>query len=250
VRCLLAFNVAFAGQNAMDAVYLFGGATLPEGLTYAQYAHRGAYPLVATALLAALFVLIAFKPGGAAERSVLARRLVFLWLAQNVVLTLSAVWRLHLYIDAYSLTRLRFAAAIWMLLVAAGLTWVVARIALRRGNPWLHDRAAFTAVLVLYACCFVNVDGTIAAFNVRHCAEVGGGGPPIDLRYLRSLGVEALPALAHVEPSLTETGRRAEAANARAALRAELSQSMADWRGWTLRRARLARAAAGHQYVR
>ena len=38
----------------MDAAWLWGLAPLPEGLTLASYAHRGAYPLVVTALLAVL----------------------------------------------------------------------------------------------------------------------------------------------------------------------------------------------------
>ena len=39
----------------------------PTASTYAAYAHRGAYPLIATALLAAGFVLVAMRPGGPAE---------------------------------------------------------------------------------------------------------------------------------------------------------------------------------------
>jgi hypothetical protein len=241
VRCLVAFNVVFAGQNALDAAYLFGGATLPDGMSYAEYAHRGAYPLVATALLAALFVLVTFRPGGVAERSTLARRLVYAWLAQNVLLTCSAAWRLDLYVDAYTLTRLRLAAAVWMVLVAAGLVWVVLRIAFRRDNAWLLDRNALTAVFVLYVCCFVNTNGLIADFNARRCAEVGGGGPPIDLRYLRSLGPEALPAVERLIPMLAAGEQREQTARSAEVLRGELAATMTDWRGWTFRRSRLAR---------
>ena len=64
-RSLILFNVLFALQSALDLTYLWGGATLPHGMTYAYYAHRGAYPLIATALLAAGFVLIAMRPGRA-----------------------------------------------------------------------------------------------------------------------------------------------------------------------------------------
>ena len=63
-RSLILFNVLFALQSALDLTYLWGGASLPDGMTYAYYAHRGAYPLIATALLAAGFVLIAMRPGG------------------------------------------------------------------------------------------------------------------------------------------------------------------------------------------
>jgi hypothetical protein len=52
-RSLVLFNVLFALQTGLDLVYLWGGVALPDGLTYAEYAHRGAYPLIATALLAA-----------------------------------------------------------------------------------------------------------------------------------------------------------------------------------------------------
>ena len=56
---LFTFNAIFAIQNGLDIAFLWSGAALPEGVTLAEYAHRGAYPLIATALLAGLFVLVA-----------------------------------------------------------------------------------------------------------------------------------------------------------------------------------------------
>jgi len=60
-NALIVFNALFAVQTASDLWYLWGGGVLPQGMTHAEYAHRGAYPLVATALLAAVFVLAAFR---------------------------------------------------------------------------------------------------------------------------------------------------------------------------------------------
>ena len=40
---LILFNVLFLGQNLMDAAFIWSSAALPEGMTHAQYAHRGAY---------------------------------------------------------------------------------------------------------------------------------------------------------------------------------------------------------------
>ena len=236
VRCLLVFNALFAVQTALDAAYLFGGAALPDGMTFAQYAHRGAYPLVATALLAAAFVLAAFRPGGAAERSSLARRLVYAWVAQNVFLTVTAAWRLDLYVGVYSLTRLRVAAGVWMLLVATGLVWIGCRIVFRRGNAWLLNANVLTTLAVLYACCFVNFDRVIADYNVAHCREAGGEGVPIDADYLYSLGPDALPALRRVTPTLADGKRRRAAEAYCVALTSQLRDELKDWRGWTLRR--------------
>jgi len=68
LRSLALFNLLFAVQTVLDAVYLWGNATLPADVSYASYAHRGAYPLIVTALLAAGFVLAAMRPGGPVAR--------------------------------------------------------------------------------------------------------------------------------------------------------------------------------------
>jgi len=268
VRCLIVFNAVFLVQNGLDGLYLFGGAELPEGMGYAQYAHRGAYPLIAAALLAGLFVLITFRPGSSVQGHAACRRLVYAWLGQTVFLTFSSVWRLSLYVEAYSLTRWRLAAGIWMILVAVGLVSIVWRIVAGKSNAWLWQVNALTLTLVLCVASFVNFDGTIAQYNVRHCERITGHGPELDLAYLEHLGPESLPALQWYvqkteggdtfvgDPTGNVTGRvvelravperpptesiNAEAKAVRARLRAELEQDLAHWRSWCWRRHRLA----------
>ena len=133
-RSLMLFNALFALQTVLDLAYLWGGATLPDGMSHAEYAHRGAYPLIVTALLAAGFVLIAMRPGGPAEQSRLIRPLVLLWTGQNILLVISSMLRLDLYVAAYSLTYLRLAAFIWMVLVATGLLLILIQILLKKPN--------------------------------------------------------------------------------------------------------------------
>ena len=106
LRSLILFNLLFAVQTVLDVVYLWGSAALPADITYASYAHRGAYPLILTALLAAGFVLVAMRPGGPAEQSNVIRPLVYLWVAQNVMLVISSILRLDLYVQTYLLTYL------------------------------------------------------------------------------------------------------------------------------------------------
>jgi hypothetical protein len=233
MRGLVLFNLVFAVQTGMDVVYLWGRKALPHHLTYAEYAHRGAYPLVATALLAAAIVLACFQRGGAAQRSAWARRLVFVWIGQNVFLMMSTIWRIWLYVDAYSLTRWRIAAIIWVGLVAVGFAWIVAKIVAGRSNAWLCRVNVATALAVLYLCAFCNFSGWIAEFNVRHCREVDGRGAPLDKAYLRELGVAALPAVEWVKGRVAVQDVETE-------LRRQLGHELADWRGWTWQRARVA----------
>ena len=199
-RSLILFNALFALQTVLDLTYLWGGANLPDGMSHAEYAHRGAYPLIATALLAAGFVLIAMRPGGPAEQSRLIRPLVMLWIGQNILLVISSIFRLDLYIAAYSLTYLRLAAFIWMGLVAAGLLSILIQIVRRRSNSWLVSANAAMLAIVLYGCCFINAPRLIASYNLEHCREAGGTGPTLDVKYLASLGPQVLPAVgAHVK---------------------------------------------------
>lgn len=241
VRCLALFNAIFAIQSLLDVTYLFGGIQLPAGMTYAEYAHRGAYPLVFTALLAAGFVLAAYRPGVPTRETTASRRLVLWWLAQNIFLTFSAAWRLHLYTNIYSLTRLRVAAGIWMLLVALGLAWIGLRILSGRSNRWLISRNFITTTIVLYLCCFMNFEGMIAWHNVRQSREAAGSGISLDYAYMYTLGPESLPALrwlkqrgAYHPPFSTDCIDYHEK---------NLNVSMSNWRSRSIRRMLLWKAA-------
>ena len=168
-------------QTGLDLAYLWGGLALPNGMSHAEYAHRGAYPLIVTALLAAGFVLIAMRPGGPAEKSRLIRPLVLAWIGQNILLVISSIFRLDLYIAAFSLTYLRLAAFIWMGLVATGLALMLIQIIRGKSNSWLFNANAISLALVLYGCCFLNAPWLVAYYNVEHCREVGGSGPNLDI---------------------------------------------------------------------
>jgi Domain of unknown function (DUF4173) len=226
-RSLVLFNALFALQTVTDLAYLWGGAALPDGMTYAQYAHRGAYPLIVTALLAAAFVLIAMRSGGPAEKSRLIRPLVLIWIAQNVLLVISSIFRLDLYVATYSLTYTRLIAFIWMGLVAAGLLLIFTQIILRKSTYWLITANAIALALVLYGCCFINAPWLVAHYNVEHSREVSGTGQNLDLRYLESLGPQSYAA---IEPHLGKFGL--------------FSVSFAhseNWRAWSFRTWRLER---------
>lgn len=236
-RSLVLFNVLFALQTAMDLTYLWGGAALPDGMTYAQYAHRGAYPLIFTALLAAAFVLIAMRRGGPAEESRLIRPLVLAFIAQNVLLVISSIFRLDLYVATYSLTYLRLTAFIWMGLVAVGLLLILARIILRKSTYWLITANAITLALVLYGCCFLNAPWLVASYNVEHSREVSGKGQNLDARYVRSLGPQALPALeSHREKLLVYWAGNEGRCHDRAR---DAFVSHKNWRDWSFRAWRL-----------
>jgi Domain of unknown function (DUF4173) len=239
VRSLVLFNALFGVQTAMDIAYLWSGMALPDGLTYASYAQRGAYALMAAALLAAGFVLAAMRPGSEAESARPVRALVHLWIGQTVLLVISSILRLDLYVDAYSLTEWRCAAFVWMLLVAVGLVLISARITLGRSNVWLVWRNGAMLLLTLYVCSFVDFSGLIADFNVAHSREVSGTGQSIDVGYLCDLGPAAIPALDVLMTKLDRGYRRNQVDQCRQTLTGLYAKRRQDWRAFTLRDHRL-----------
>lgn len=245
LRSLILFNLLFAIQTILDAIYLWGNGTLPADITYASYAHRGAYPLIVTALLAAGFVLAAMRPGGAAERSRVIRPLVYLWVGQNVLLVISSMLRLDLYVQIYLLTYWRIAAFAWMLLVALGLVLILVRIALRRSNDWLVRVNLLALTAVLYACSLINFATIIADYNVSHSRESGGKGLYLDMGYLFQLGPQALPA---IDKAIQLRNADPVLVSRRGCLVEQQRQQIGSWRSWGFRNWRLQRFLDGRQH--
>ena len=253
-RSLILFNGLFAIQTVMDIAYLWGGVALPAGMSHATYAHRGAYPLIVTALLAAAFVVVAVRPDGAAARDRLIRPLVLAWVGQNVMLVLSALLRLDLYVAAYSLTSLRLAAFVWMLLVAIGLVLILVQILTRRSVGWLVSANALALAQTLYGYSFVDTAVVIANYNIRHSFEMRGGGKSLDIGYLFDLGPSAIRAIDRYAPRIVAARGSAAAhsswaspygiAARRDRLASDHRQSQVDWRAWSFRGWRLSRYLA------
>ena len=223
-------------------------------MSHAAYAHRGAYPLVVTALLAAAFVLVAMRPEGSGARDPRIRPLILVWVAQNIMLVLSAMLRLDLYVGAYSLTELRVAAFVWMLLVMTGLLLILVQILSRKGIGWLVAANALALAVTLYAYSAVDTAVVIANFNFRHSYEMRGDGPPIDIAYLRSLGPGVIPAIDRYVPRIVAAGRTAAYSRWnrdgrvvvywRDDLAGRHLRAQAGWRSWSFREWRLSRYLA------
>lgn len=164
LRALVVFNLLLSVQSTIDLSILFGGATLPKDMTLATYAHRGAYPLLATAMLAGAFALAA-RPYLDSHPSL--KPLMMLWLVQNALLGLTSMLRLDLYVASFGLTYLRIYAMIWMGLVVIGLILTGWQILKRRSNHWLLRCCATLGLVTLYLCAFINFSSMIAVQNLN-----------------------------------------------------------------------------------
>ncbi len=244
LRSLVILNLVFGWQTWADVLYLWGGAALPPGVTYAQYAQRGAYALIVAALLSAFLLLAMMRRGTRAEASRTVRVFVYLWIVQNVLMMASASMRLYAYVDTYSLTYQRIAAFVLIFLIGCGFLLIVLRILGQRSNLWLVAANAVVLVWTIYALSFVNFPRTIAEFNIAHSREVTGEGVTLDVGYLVSLGPHAMSSLdifLRTRPDKWNAQRNIHNPRERIA---QYLRRREDWRSWTWRDARLRAAYA------
>src|SRR5262249_19845001 len=169
--------------------------------------------------------------------------LLYFWLAQNIVLVASSILRLKLYVEVYLLTYWRITALVWMLLVALGLVFIAASIALARSDGWLIRMNLIALIAVLYVCSLMNFDTIIADYNVTHSREAGGSGVVLDICYLASLGPQALPAL---DKAIQMGKFNASLESRRDALLGMQAADMASWRAFSVRGWRLQRYLDAH----
>jgi len=188
--------LTFAVFVAAQLTVMFGGDAYlrrTTGLTYAEYVHQGFGQLTVTTVLTLGVVAAAIRK--APRRSVRDRMLLRIGLGLLCCLTLvvvaSALYRMHVYEQAYGLTRLRLLVSFfegWLGLVVV----LVLAAGIRLSGPWLPRAALLTGAATLLALAAINPDAYIAQRNVDRFEHSGTA----DWDYLSGLSADAAPALA------------------------------------------------------
>lgn len=233
-------NALFFSFVAVQLRYFFGGAGLVQGttgLTYAEYARRGFFELVWVAALVLPLLLAAHwllrKENPAHERAfrVLASGL----LAMLFVIMVSAVGRMRLYQSEYGQTELRLYTTAFMGWLGLVFVWFALTV-LRGRRERFACGALVSALFVLASLHFVNPDDLI----VRTNAGLARRGHVFDACYASALSADAAPALVEILPSLPPPDRSMLAGQ----LLSRWPAGGDDWRTWNLSRGRAREAVA------
>jgi len=230
-----ALALLFLTFIVIQARYLFGGEDLIRttvGLTYAEYARRGFFELVAVAGLVLPVLLAADWAVQQGDRVAtrVCRGLAAAVLVLVALIIVSAAIRLRLYREAYGLTEDRFHAAVIMAWIACALAWFGATVL--RGQRGRFVAGAILAGFAVVA--VVNVidpDAMIARANLARAAR----GDELDAGYLTLLDADAAPVLAAALPTLTTADRCTIVRHLTEAYR---KRQESDWRTWSLGRSR------------
>lgn len=180
-------NALLVSFLAVQATVLFGGddhVLREAGVTYSSYAREGFGQLVAVTALVLAVVAASVRWAPRAARPALA-----VLCALALVVDASALWRLHLYVDAYGLSRLRLtstAFSCWL-----GVVLVVVLVAGVRPGRWVPHMVVASAGAGLLVLSAINPDARIAESALHR-------GPRADLAYVASLSADAAEAASRI----------------------------------------------------
>lgn len=191
---VLIVDAVFVVFLVAQATVVFGGhAYLEEttGLTYADYVHQGFGQLTVATALTLLVVWAAARRAGDTPTDRLWLRLSLgLLCVLTLVVVASALYRMHVYQEAYGFTTLRLVVDVfegWLGLVV--LTVMVAGL-LGHGR-WIPRIALVTGAVATLGLAVLNPDAWVAGRNIDRYEQTGD----LDVRYLQSLSADAAPVV-------------------------------------------------------
>lgn len=191
---LVLVNLLFASFVSIQFTYLFGGQQnigLGEGYTYAEYARRGFFELLAVAILSlALLIGLNWLTSRTSKKQI--RFFNFLstpLIGFVLVMLVSAMRRMGLYEATYGYSELRLYVYVFMAWLGVLLVWFILTL-------WTRpDYFALGVVLVAMAYLgtlnVLNPDVLIVRQNMAHYRATG----KLDAIYLVTLSDDAVPDL-------------------------------------------------------
>ncbi len=186
-------NILFLIFIIIQLTYLFGGEAniFSQGFTYAQYARRGFFELIAVAIISLALLLIAEKyivkkgTGHALAFKILSSTLIL----QVILIMASAFMRLSLYEAAYGFTTLRLYSHAFIILLAAIFCLLLYKIYKDKRENTFAFRVFVLIILFLAVMNFLNPDAFIARKNIERFTATN----KLDAYYLGRLSGDAIP---------------------------------------------------------
>ncbi len=179
ISCLTLVYFIFCG---IQIIYLFFQTGLPDGYTYAEYARRGFFELLAVVVINLFVILVCHK---AASNSRPLRVVLLIMASCTYIMIASAAYRMILYIQAYYFTLLRL-LVLWFLFVI--LLWMTgAIVSLFRQKFSLAQYLTLVIAVCYIILAFAHPDYWIAKYNTTYDSTMNYS----DVSYLTSLSADA-----------------------------------------------------------
>jgi len=188
---LTVLNLVYVIFFLSQLSYLFSafGNSLPETMTYAEYARRGFFELCAVSGINLAVIVIAHAITKRERERIMRIETVVLCLF-TMMLIVTALSKMGMYISYYGLTQLRVYTTWFMILLL--LVFII--ITIRQFRKFNGMKIATVGFLILFlGLCYSNMDGIIAKYNIDRYQE--GSLERIDVGAMSQLSDAAVPYL-------------------------------------------------------
>jgi hypothetical protein len=189
-------NIVFFSFIIIQLAYLFGGmgSVVSQGFTYAEYARKGFFELIAVAILTLIILLaterlIAKKDIQNPEHSLVFKVLSTALVVQVVLIMISSFKRLYLYEQVYGFTILRLYSHAFIILLAVIFGLLVYKIFKDYRENTFALRVFVAIILFVVSMNILNPDAFIARQNVKQFMALD----KIDAYYVSDLSDDAIP---------------------------------------------------------
>ena len=231
-------NILFFLFVVIQIAYFFGGENniISAGFTYAEYARRGFFELIAVALISLILLLLAdklvFRENG--RHAAIFKFLNVALIVQVLVIMFSAYSRLSLYEEAYGFTVQRLFSHAFIILLAV-VFCLLAGKTFRGGGENFFALGVFVALnLFVLGMNMLNPDAFIARRNLERYDATG----KLDVRYLGGLSPDAMTEL--IGALNTNDPKIRSYLGKELYLRVK-SETPSKWQSWNIARSRAAK---------
>ncbi|HBO99982.1 MAG: hypothetical protein UU48_C0002G0018 [Candidatus Uhrbacteria bacterium GW2011_GWF2_41_16] len=241
-------NVLFVIFIIVQLAYLFGGENniSLQGFTYAEYARRGFFELIAVGVVSFVLLLIA---DAHLTKDEAGHMRGFKWLSTSLIvevlfIIISAFIRLSLYEDAYGFTTFRLFAHLFILWMAGLFFLLLYKVHKDHKDNHFAFSACMCALLFLGGINILNPDAFVARQNIERYALTG----KLDAPYLSQLSDDAVPYTITILNSSDEELKNTFMLSIYGrAHRTQLKSSyVSKWQSWNFSRMRAKNIFASH----
>jgi hypothetical protein len=234
---LLMLNMVYILFAIVQFSYFFGGgiASLPDEMTYADYARRGFAELVVVTVINFTVLMATLHGTDRSSRSMdrFLRVLLAVLIGCTGVMLCSAFMRMAMYENAYGFSVTRLLVDVFILFLS--VLFAIALAKLWNDRIKLMKPYAIIALVAYLIVNYMQVDGIVASNNVKRYESTGS----IDTYYLGYLSFDAAPYLIELKRNHPELDGTDEALQI---MKKRLPQGEASWVSFNLSEWRAAKA--------
>lgn len=190
-------NVLILVINSIDIWWVWFNFSW-DGEYLKQFVHEGTYLLILSILISLALSIYYFRGSvNFLKNNLLLRRLAYLWLFQNAILTFSVGIRNFWYINYFSLAYLRIGVIFFLILTLFSIYTVLIKIRDKKSTYFLFSNNAVAVYVLLVVMAFFNWDIIIAKYNFNHSETAF-----VHYDFMSRLSDNALPYLDKSEDEL------------------------------------------------